>query len=194
MRRFELLTVVVMNLFGRLLLILLARRWATQKTAQQVFSDYFRVWFHDLGWRDHLPNYRFYSFMELGRFSFWHGTGLAHNGSYRVRMIAAQDFIYLRPLSPFSRFRCDTQLLGWDDKYLYFRHNFYHRHTLVGIGLVKEACLIKGQVVKPKYILGQDPQGDAVIDAWQALQQQIKNGQPAVAEDSQTDHSGLEIR
>lgn len=109
-------------------------------------------------------------------------------------MIAAQDFIYLRPLSPFSRFRCDTQLLGWDDKYLYFRHNFYCRNTLVGIGLVKEACLIKGQVVKPKYILGQDPQGDTVIDAWQALQQQIKNGQPAVAEDSQADHSGLEIR
>ena len=166
-----------MNLFGRLLLVLLGAWLSEKKNHNQLFQHHFRVWLHDLGWRDHLPNYRFYSFMELGRFGFWHGSRLASSGSYNVRMIAAQDFTYLRPVSPFARFRCDTQLLGTDQKYFYFRHNFYVKGKLVGIGLVKEACLSKGKVVNPKFILGEEAQSSQVIDAWQALQQQLKDSQ-----------------
>jgi acyl-CoA thioesterase FadM len=163
-----------MNLFGRLLLVLL-QAWGSEKQKHShVFSHHFRVWLHDLGWRDHLPNYRFYSFMELGRFGFWHGTGLAHSGSYNVRMIAAQDFTYLRPVSPFAKFRCDTELMGWDQKYFYFRHNFYVKDKLAGIGLVKEACLSKGKVVAPKFIVAGEEQSHPVIESWQQLQQTLK--------------------
>lgn len=163
-----------MNLFGRLFYILLSA-WFSKKTAPNaVVHSYFRVWLHDLGWRDHLPNYRFYSFLELGRFSFWHGTGLASAGKYKARMIAAQEFIYLRPIAPFVKFRCDTVLEGWDQKYFYFRHNVYVKDRLVGVGLVKEACLSKGKVVSPLEILSTDEQSTEVIVAWQLLQQKIK--------------------
>lgn len=164
-----------MNLFGRLLLVLLGAWGTHKKPFQHVFSQHFRVWLHDLGWRDHLPNYRFYSFMELGRYGFWHGTRLAQSGSYNVRMIAAQDFTYLRPVSPLAKFRCDTQLIGWDHKYFYFRHNFYVKDKLVGIGLVKEACLSKGKVVNPKFIVGSEGENHQVIEAWQTLQQRLKD-------------------
>lgn len=163
-----------MNLFVRLAVILL-RAWFGSKTdINGTFKQQFRVWLHDLGWRDHLPNYRFYSFMELGRFGFFHRTKLAQSGSYAVRMIAAQDFTYLRPISPLAKFSCDTQLIGWDHKYFYFRHDFYVKGKLVGIGLVKEACLSKGKVVEPKFVTGREAQGHEIITSWQQLQQSIK--------------------
>ena len=164
-----------MNLFGRLLWVLLASWGTTKKPLQHVCSLRFRVWLHDLGWRDHLPNYRFYSFMELGRFNFWHGTRLAQSGRYQVRMIAAQDFTYLRPVSPLAKFRCDTQLISWDHKYFYFRHNFYVKGKLVGIGLVKEACLNQGRVINPALMIGNENGQHPVIDAWQTLQQRLKD-------------------
>lgn len=163
-----------MNLFGRLVLILFGAWFAPKADINGHFKHPFRVWLHDLGWRDHLPNYRFYSFMELGRYGFWHGTRLAQSGSYAVRMIAAQDFTYLRPISPLAKFTCDTQLIGWDQKYFYFRHDFYVKDKLVGIGLVKEACLSKGKVVDPKFITGREAQGHEIIENWQQLQQSIK--------------------
>lgn len=163
-----------MNLFGRLFYVLLAAWFSKKHGHTETVHNSFRVWLHDLGWRDHLPNYRFFSFMELGRFSFWHGTGLATAGKYKTRMIAAQEFIYLRPIAPLAKFRCDTKLEGWDHKYVYFRHDFYVKDKLVGIGLVKEACLAKGKVVSPLDILGETEQSTAVVDAWQQLQQAIK--------------------
>lgn len=169
-----------MNLFGRLFYILFSA-WFSQKIERDALvQNHFRVWLHDLGWRDHLPNYRFFSFMELGRFSFWHGTRLATAGTYKTRMIAAQEFIYLRPIAPFTKFRCDTTLEGWDHKYFYFRHNFYVKDKLVAVGLVKEACLKNNKVVSPLEILGVQEQSTEVIAAWQLLQQ--KNELPATLE------------
>jgi len=166
-----------MNLFGRLLLTLLCARFSRRRHWRQRFRQSFRVWPHDLGWRDHLPNYRVYCFMELGRFAFWHGTRLAQSGSYRVRMVAAQDFVYLRPIAPFAVFHCDTRLMGWDQKYLYFRQDFFVKGKLVGVGLVKEACLNKGKVVDPKYIVGEVAETTTVINSWQQLHHHIKQAE-----------------
>lgn len=106
-----------MNLFIRMFLIIFLARRKPFTSVVQVRSDRFRVWLHDLGWRDHLPNYRVYSFMELGRFGIWHQSRLALSGRYSLRMIAAQDFIYLKPIKPFQSFEMTTELLNWDEKY-----------------------------------------------------------------------------
>lgn len=163
-----------MNLFGRLFYILFSAWFSKTKGPDALVQNHFRVWLHDLGWRDHLPNYRFFNFMELGRFSFWHGTGLATSGKYKVRMIAAQDFVYLRPIAPFAKFRCDTKLEGWDNKYFYFRHNVYVKDTLMGVGLVKEVCLRNNKVVSPLDILGVAAQSSEAIDEWHTFHQKIK--------------------
>lgn len=68
-------------------------------------------------------------------------------------MIAAQDFTCLRPVSPLAKFRCDTQLIGWDHKYFYFRHNFYVKDKLVGIGLANVAAASEGLIIRRRYRL-----------------------------------------
>lgn len=174
-----------MNLFIRMFwLIMQARRQSIQSlTVKNTLT--FRVWLHDLGWRDHLPNYRVYSFMELGRFAVWSRSRLTQSECYGFRMIAAQDFIYLRPIAPLQKFTMTTQLLAFDEKYFYFRHDFLVAGKLVGIGLVKEASVKKGKVVVPATLLASSAQPQTltaqsannhpVVSQWLATQQAIKN-------------------
>lgn len=176
-----------MNLFFRMLMIIFSAR---QQDAQALIykrSDRFRVWLHDLGWRDHLPNYRVFSFMELGRFGIWHSSRLALSGRYGLRMIAAQDFIYLKPIGPFQAFTMTTEILSWDEKYFYYQHQFFCADKLVAIGLVKEINLKSGKPVTPSSLLTADSELNGsiienakntalhpVVEKWLAMQQAIK--------------------
>lgn len=176
-----------MNLFFRMLIIIFSARKQDAVALVDKRSDQFRVWLHDLGWRDHLPNYRVFSFMELGRFGIWHGSRLALSGRYGLRMIAAQDFVYLKPIRPFQAFTMTTEILSWDDKYFYYQHQFFCGKKLVAIGLVKEINLKSGKAVSPLSLLTADAElNGAVIDrsdgkplhpvveSWLAMQQAIK--------------------
>lgn len=177
-----------MNLFFRMLIIILSARKQDAVALVNKRSDRFRVWLHDLGWRDHLPNYRVFSFMELGRFGIWHSSRLALSGRYSLRMIAAQDFIYLKPVRPFQAFTMTTEILSWDDKYFYYQHQFFCGKKLVAIGLVKEIALKSGKAVTPISLLAADTElngsvinsGDdkvinPVVENWLAMQQAIKD-------------------
>ncbi|MFT5807759.1 MAG: acyl-CoA thioesterase FadM [Moritella dasanensis] len=176
-----------MNLFFRMLIIIFSARKQNAVALVDKRSDRFRVWLHDLGWRDHLPNYRVFSFMELGRFGIWHSARLALSGRYSLRMIAAQDFIYLKPIRPFQAFTMTTEILSWDEKYFYYQHQFFCGDKLVAIGLVKEINLKSGKAVAPSSLLLADSELNGsvvhntddkslhpVVEKWLAMQQAIK--------------------
>jgi len=176
-----------MNLFFRMLIIIFRARKQDAVALVDKRSDCFRVWLHDLGWRDHLPNYRVFSFMELGRFGLWHGARLALSGRYGLRMIAAQDFVYLKPIRPFQAFTMTTEILSWDEKYFYYQHQFFCGKKLVAIGLVKEIALKSGKAVRPHALLTADsalngsviPRSEntalhPIVENWLAMQQAIK--------------------
>ena len=176
-----------MNLFFRMLIIIFSARQQDAVALVDKRSDRFRVWLHDLGWRDHLPNYRVFSFMELGRFGIWHSSRLALSGRYGLRMIAAQDFIYLKPIRPFQAFTMTTEVLSWDEKYFYYQHQFFCGDKLVAVGLVKEIALKSGKAVSPVSLLKADSElnGSIIqsagnialhpaVENWLAMQQAIK--------------------
>ena len=176
-----------MNLFFRMLIIIFSARQQDAAALVDKRSDRFRVWLHDLGWRDHLPNYRVFSFMELGRFGIWHSSRLALSGRYGLRMIAAQDFIYLKPIRPFQAFTMTTEVLSWDEKYFYYQHQFFCGDKLVAVGLVKEIALKSGKAVSPVSLLKADSElnGSIIqsagnialhpaVENWLAMQQAIK--------------------
>lgn len=174
-----------MNLIFRMLFIIFFARRGQPVSVQQARRDKFRVWLHDLGWRDHLPNYRVFSFMELGRFGLWHQSRLALSGRYSLRMIAAQDVVYLRPIRPFQAFEMSSEILSWDEKYFYYQHKFFSKGKLVAIGLVKEVNLKAGVAVMPQSLLADgklDPclsqtatQLHPITDKWLQTQQAIKS-------------------
>ncbi|MFT5880509.1 MAG: acyl-CoA thioesterase FadM [Moritella sp.] len=177
-----------MNLFFRMIMIIFGARRGKPVALIQKRSDRFRVWLHDLGWRDHLPNYRVFSFMELGRFGIWHQSRLALSGRYSLRMIAAQDFVYLKPIRPFQAFNMTTEILSWDEKYFYYQHKFFCAEKLVAIGLVKEIALKSGKTVAPAVLLNADrllnstikddiasQQLHPIVEQWLLTQQQYKS-------------------
>ena len=87
-----------MNLIFRALITLLQAYWGGAKGELfQPIQQGYRVWLHDLGWRDHLPNYRVFSFMELGRAKLWHQTGLATSGLSRGASLPSDDIDPTRP-------------------------------------------------------------------------------------------------
>lgn len=141
-------------------------RFGSHRDSHETFTNQYRVGLHDLGWRDHLPNYRYLSFMEIGAFSFFYGTRLSTSGQFDARLIAAQEVIYLRPVRPFQKVTQTTRLIGWDQKYLFFQHDFFVGDSLAAVGLVKEICLRKGKQVAPKTLLGKDTTLTPVIDSW----------------------------
>jgi len=176
-----------MNLFFRMLMIIFSARQQDAVALVDKRSDRFRVWLHDLGWRDHLPNYRVFSFMELGRFGIWHSSRLALSGRYGLRMIAAQDFVYLKPIRPFQAFTMTTEILSYDEKYFYYQHLFFCGDKLVAIGLVKEINLKSGKAVAPHSLLTADSSLNGsvietqdegslhpIVENWLAMQQAIK--------------------
>ncbi len=176
-----------MNLFFRMLMIIFSARKQDAVALVNKRSDGFRVWLHDLGWRDHLPNYRVFSFMELGRFGIWHSSRLALSGRYGLRMIAAQDFIYLKPIRPFQAFTMTTEILSCDEKYFYYQHQFFCNAKLVAIGLVKEVALKSGKPVTPQSLLTADAELNGlvikkaentelhpIVESWLTMQKAIK--------------------
>ena len=186
-RQFIFMTGSYMNLFFRMLIIIFSARKQDAVALVDKRSDRFRVWLHDLGWRDHLPNYRVFSFMELGRFGIWHSSRLALSGRYGLRMIAAQDFIYLKPIRPFQAFTMTTEILSCDAKYFYYQHQFFCGNKLVAIGLVKEIALKSGKAVAPHLLLTADSELNGsvmtnldnrvlhpVVENWLTMQQAIK--------------------
>ena len=164
-----------MNLFIRCLRVILLARLGAKRDFTEEFSTRFIVGLHDLGWRDHLPNYRFLSFMELGAFHFFHGARLALSGKYNSRMIAAQEVIYLQPIRPFQKIEMTTRLIGWDEKYLYFQHDFRVKGKLKAVGLVKEICMKAGKKVSPQELLGELEKKTPVIESWLKNHQQIRD-------------------
>jgi len=165
-----------MNLFIRLLM-----RWLLSINQQVSLSDvqrqHYRIQLHDMGWRTHLPNFRFLSFMELGRFSYWRSIRSELKRDTGMRMIAAQEMIYIRPVGLLARLTMDTCLIGWDQKYVYFRHDFYVGKKLVATGVVKEACVVKGSVIAPDEVFrGESPREAAgLLESWQKFQSEIRS-------------------
>jgi hypothetical protein len=60
-------------------------------------------------------------------------------------VIAAVSMIYRRSLSPFERYRLETHLIGWDEKWIYMEQVFIRQNGDVAVrGFVKATFLKAG--------------------------------------------------
>jgi acyl-CoA thioesterase FadM len=180
-----------MNLYFRLLLCWLASK-KTRLNLSDELRQTFRILPHDMSLRDHVPNFRFSSFAELSRFQFWQSLeSKIKIGVFNV-LVAAQQFVYINPVRVFSRLELDTRLMSWDQKYFYFRHDFYIKDKLVATGLVKEAVLFSGKIIVPEEMTGQSAPANTerVVAAWRDLQVEMIEIQKASSSRSRYVKSG----
>jgi acyl-CoA thioesterase FadM len=134
---------MAVNLYLRLLRVLLLLPFLRRQGLLEASRIAFRVWPTDCDLNLHLNNGRYLTFMDLGRVHLLGQTKL-WVGMWKRRwfpVLGAAEINYIRPIRPFQKFDLVSRLLTWDDKYFYIEQRFEVGRRLHAIALVKGVFL-----------------------------------------------------
>lgn len=144
-----------MNLYMRLLRILLMLPFMRKCGLLEASRVSFRVWPTDCDINMHLNNGRYLTFMDLGRVhllgqvKLW--SAMRKRGWFPV--LAGVEINYIRPINPLQKFDLVTRLLAWDEKYFYIEQRFEVDRRLCASALVKGVFLAGGKRVDNAEVL-----------------------------------------
>ena len=135
-----------MNLWFRLLWLLVSSRRQTTLSALDTCRTPFGVLPSDLDVLRHMNNGRYLSIMDLARVDLMTRSGLA--GRLRQRqwypVVAAQTIRFRRSLTLFQRFAVESRVLGWDDKAFLVEQLFVRNAEVVASAVVRARFLGRG--------------------------------------------------
>ncbi len=136
---------------------------------------HYRILPHDMGFRDHLPNYRYLSFIELN-ITRWVRTCCHYQDIDNLNwVIAMQEMIYLKEIKFLNKMTVSSVLAGWDKKYVYFETRFFVKRQLMGVGMTKFVFKDKQGKIHPPTVLNmQGEQLTDIINSWNAHQVAVK--------------------
>ena len=146
----------------------------TEVLKAPIISSY-RILPHDMGFRDHLPNYRYLSFIELN-ITCWVRTCCHCQDIDNLNwVIAMQEIIYLKEIKLLNKMTVNSVLAGWDKKYVYFETRFFVKRQLMGVGMTKFVLKDKqGKIHTPTVLNMQGEQLTDIINSWNAHQVAVK--------------------
>ena len=175
-----------MNLYLRLLKVLLGLPFVRRSGLFDPGRIHFRSWPNDLDLNLHINNGRYLTFMDLGRIHLLAQMGLLGTVVRRgwQPVLTAAEINFVRAIGPFQRFALVTRLLTWDEKYFYIEQQFLRGETLCAVASVRGLFLERGRRVAPAEaieVLKPDavaPEMPALIRHWNDLME-IKKEQTA---------------
>jgi acyl-CoA thioesterase FadM len=164
-----------MNLFLRLLLLLLTSRFQPRCDVLGPARKRFVVWPPDLDVLFHVNNGVYLSMLDVARVDLMLRSGAAaalrRHGFYPV--VAAETIRFRRSLQLFQVFEVETAIIGWDDKAFIIEHHFWRGDELVAEAVIRARFLRrKGGTVSSQELLaaiGRPAPSPALppwIDAW----------------------------
>jgi acyl-CoA thioesterase FadM len=113
------------------------------------------VWPNDIDLNLHMNNARYLSMMDYARTHLLARTGLLEH-IVRARwqpLVGAVWMTYRRSLPLFSRFRIDSKLVCWDDRWFYIEQTFTGRDGLAALGWVKGMLRDGRGSIEPQRVL-----------------------------------------
>ncbi len=139
-----------MNLYLRLLYLIL--KWPFLKVEKGLqWSQNFRVWPQDCDINFHLTNARYFSFADLAR-----TYAIAKLGVMGkllklgwLPVVNAEEITFIKPIAPFAKFRLQTELIYWDEKYFYIHHHYWVGEKLCAKALIRGVFYNKKHGVIP---------------------------------------------
>jgi acyl-CoA thioesterase FadM len=164
-----------MNLFLRLLLLLVTSRFRPRCDLLGPARKRFIVWPPDLDVLLHVNNGVYLSMLDVARVDLMLRSGAAaalrRHGFYPV--VAAETIRFRRSLQLFQAFEIETAIIGWDDKAFIIEHRFWRGQELVAEAVIRARFLRrKGGTVSSRELLeavgrsGESPPLPAWIEAW----------------------------
>ncbi len=136
-----------MNLYLRLLLLLLKLPFVRHRGVFEPSRIHFRVLPNDCDINLHMNNGRYLTFLDLGRTHLTAQTGLLSVVLKRrwQPVLAAAEINFIRALPPFARFTIVSRLMTWDEKYFYIEQRFERGGDLCAMTFVKAVFLANGK-------------------------------------------------
>ncbi len=135
-----------MNLYLRLLHLLLVGRRRPRSSVLGPVRTPFRVWPTDLDLLRHVNNGTYLTIMDVGRLDLIARAGLTPRlkakGWYPVAV--AETITFKRSLRLFERFDLVTEVIGWDERSLFIQQDFVRGGTLVASAVVRARFLGRG--------------------------------------------------
>ncbi len=152
-----------MNLYLRLLHLLLVGRRRARVAVLGPVRTPFRVWPSDLDVLRHVNNGVYLTIMDVARLDLLARAGVAPRlkdvGWYPV--VVAETITFKRSLRLFERFDVRTQVIGWDERSLFLQQDFLRGDGLVASAVVRARFLGRdGSKITSQQVLdlaGQDP-------------------------------------
>ena len=138
-----------MNLYFRLILVLLKSLFTKKIAALAPSEINFRVLPFDCDLNLHLTNSRYASFLDLGRLYYIFQLKITRKILKQkwTPVLASSETTFIRQVKPFQKVTLRTQLLAWDEKYQYFYHRFTVNNQIVATTLAKTAAYKNGTAV-----------------------------------------------
>ena len=158
-----------MNLYLRLLILLIKSRWKKRIGIMDTSILKFHVLPNDLDINMHMNNGRFNSIMDLGRVDILLRSGLLKlllKNSW-IGIVASIHTQFHRPLKIFQAYELHSQIIYWDDKWTWIQHKIYSHEKLICRALVQ--TLIRGKqgnisTQKLHHLMDTDPQSPPITE------------------------------
>jgi len=164
-----------MNLFFRLLLLLLTAPFGPRCDFMGPARKRFMVWPPDLDVLFHVNNGVYLSMLDVARVDLLLRSGMAKRlwraGFYPV--VAAETIRFRRSLQLFQVFEVETTVIGWDARAVILQQHFWRRGELVAEAVVRARFLKRGggtvttqELLELLGTARASPELPAWIDAW----------------------------
>jgi acyl-CoA thioesterase FadM len=141
-----------MNLWFRLLLMLLTSKWRERVGPLATSSLRMTVLPNDLDFNGHVNNGRYLTLADVGRMDFVLRSGALRVAlAHRALPIVGDAFArFRRDLRAFERFELQTRILGWNEKWFFLEHRFVRRRRVLGVVLIRGLWKASTGVVTPE--------------------------------------------
>jgi len=139
-----------MNLYFRLIRVLLKCLFASRVNVLQASRIRYRAWPFDCDINLHLTNARYFALCDLARTYYLGQVGVLLKMVRRnwLPVVQSQVISYIKPINPLQRFEVTTELSHWDEKYWYVVHKFFVGEQLCAVLQVR-GVIINGRKVIP---------------------------------------------
>lgn len=118
---------------------------------------YYRVQLWDIDANIHMNNVKYLKYLERGRVEHMiHTPWLKEMYSRGVKaLIANTEISYVKELKPFQRFKVETRISSWDDKYIYMEQLFTYKRTVFTAAVIRMAMVSvhTGKRVSPAQVM-----------------------------------------
>ncbi|SDK70061.1 thioesterase family protein [Pseudomonas indica] len=128
-----------MNLWFRLLVMLLRRPWRRPVPGLATTVVRLRVWPLDLDFNRHVTNGRYFTMADVGRMDY-----VLRSGAFRValrhRALPIVGDVwgkFRRELKLFESFEIHTRMLGWDHKWSFVEHRFVKDQRVIAVVVMR---------------------------------------------------------